>query len=134
LDQDETEIAHCFEISTQLEDDETPLQLVWVIKEQNRRKLNTHLWFFEGFCEYIQPRFVQPLHVGTQPRHDAFYKLYEAMIEDERIAGCCGEIVPRSPSMWGPIDTAQVVKYKFAHIFDKALESLFGCITVLPEN
>jgi chitin synthase len=56
------------------------------------------------------------------------------MIEDDRIAGCCGEIVTRSPSMWSPIETAQVVEYKFAHIFDKALESLFGYITVLPEN
>jgi chitin synthase len=54
------------------------------------------------------------------------------MIVDDRIAGCCGEIILRNPSMWSSIETAQVFEYKFAHIFDKALESLFGYITVLP--
>jgi cellulose synthase/poly-beta-1,6-N-acetylglucosamine synthase-like glycosyltransferase len=133
LDKDETEIAHCFEIETKMGDDEdTPLQLIWVIKEQNRRKLNTHLWFFEGFCEYIQPEYVMLLDVGTQPRRSALYRLYEAMVLDPKIAGCCGEIAPRDASMWSMIESAQVVEYKFAHIFDKALESLFGYITVLP--
>jgi chitin synthase len=129
----DTEIAHCFETDRRMgEHDEASLQLIWVVKEHNKRKLNTHLWFFEGFCEYIQPKFVQLLDVGTQPRRNALYRLYEAMVVDDRIAGCCGEIIPRNPSMWSSIETAQVVEYKFAHIFDKALESLFGYITVLP--
>jgi chitin synthase len=130
---DTDEIAFCFEKANHRGDDnDTPLQLIWVIKEQNKRKLNTHLWFFEGFCEYIQPEFVQLLDVGTQPKRSALYRLYEAMVKDKRIAGCCGEIVPRDASMWSMIESAQVVEYKFAHIFDKALESLFGYITVLP--
>jgi chitin synthase len=130
---DDAEIAHCFEIANHKGDfNHTPFKLVWVIKEQNKRKLNTHLWFFEGFCEYIQPKFVMLLDVGTQPRHSALYRLYEAMKDDPSVAGCCGEIVPRDASMWSMIESAQVVEYKYAHIFDKALESLFGYITVLP--
>lgn len=129
----DNEIAHCFKVNTTMGDDsEEAMQLIWVIKHANKRKLNTHLWFFEGFCNYLNPKFVQLLDVGTMPRRSALYRLYEAMLVDERIAGCCGEIAPRDASMWSLIESAQVVEYKFAHIFDKALESVFGYITVLP--
>ena len=33
----------------------------------NGKKLSSHLWFFEGFCRYLQPEFVVLLDVGTTP-------------------------------------------------------------------
>lgn len=129
----EEEIAHCFEMNTNCGyEEEEPLQLIWAIKQANSRKLNTHMWFFGGFCEVVMPKFVQLIDVGTMPRRDALFLLYEAMLLNDNLAGCCGEIAPRNASFWSMVQSAQIVEYKFAHIFDKALESVCGWITVLP--
>lgn len=124
------EIAHCFQQVYQYKD--TSLNLIFCIKQKNMRKLNTHLWFFCGFCKLINPRFVMLLDVGTKPHDTSLWKLYEAMDRDPNLAGCCGEIVPMDPPMFNWVVPAQVVEYKYAHIFDKALESVCGYISVLP--
>lgn len=108
-----------------------PLNLIFCVKQQNKRKLNTHLWFFEGFCQRIQPTYVCLLDVGTKPQEKALFYLYQAMEDDWRIAGCCGEIVPFNVH-WNPIVSAQAVEYKIAHIMDKCIESVIGYVSVLP--
>lgn len=128
----EPEVAHCFEQQVALTEDGERLNLVWAVKQENLRKLNTHLWFFGGFCEYIQPEYVMLLDVGTMPHPDSLFKLYECMVKEPNVAGCCGEIVPMNPKFSSMIEGAQVVEYKYAHIFDKALECVIGYITVLP--
>lgn len=124
------EIAHCFQQVYQYKD--ASLNLIFCIKQKNMRKLNTHLWFFCGFCKMINPRYVMLLDVGTKPHDTSLWKLYEAMDQDPNLAGCCGEIVPMDPPMFNWVVPAQVVEYKYAHIFDKALESVCGYISVLP--
>ena len=34
-----------------------PLQLILAIKERNGGKLNSHLWYFSGFCRQLQPDY-----------------------------------------------------------------------------
>lgn len=87
------EFAHCFMQNAIFEDHE-PLQLIFCVKQQNKGKLNTHLWFLGGFCEMFNPKYVMLLDVGTKPLDDALFLLYEAMKTDKKIAGCCGEIRP----------------------------------------
>ncbi|OMJ95812.1 hypothetical protein SteCoe_706 [Stentor coeruleus] len=107
------------------------LNTIFCVKQLNKRKLNTHRWFFEGFCSRIDPKYVTLLDVGTKPKKHGLYYLYDAMERDNRVAGCCGEIVPQCNS-WNPIVNAQVVEYKFSHIMDKGLESIIGYVSVLP--
>jgi chitin synthase len=128
----EPEVAHCFQQKVALEEASEELNLIWAIKQENKKKLNTHLWFFGGFCQYIQPKYVMLLDVGTRPHPDALFKLYECMKLDRNVAGCCGEIVPMNRRFTSMVEEAQIVEYKYAHFFDKALESVIGYITVLP--
>lgn len=72
------------------------------------------------------------LDVGTIPQPKSLYYLYDAMDRDQNIGGCCGEIVPLSGNYLNFILPAQILEYRFSHIFDKALESVIGYITVLP--
>ena len=130
--EDYDEFAHCFMHELKLNETEKKLKLIFCVKEDNKRKLNTHLWFFGGFCEMINPKFVMLLDVGTKPLTNSLYYLYQAMDRDNQIAGCCGEIVPMNTEFWKIVVPAQMVEYKFAHMLDKALESIFGYITVLP--
>lgn len=127
------EIAHCFMRKVRVrEDRELYLQVIFCVKHLNLRKLNSHLWFFGGFCKMLNPRFVMLIDVGTKPLDDSLYYLYEALNNDSRLAGVCGEIRPMKPSKCNFIKMAQAVEYMYAHVFDKALESAIGFISVLP--
>ena len=107
-------------------------QLMFCIKEQNKRKLNTHIWFLRGFCRNLKPNFIIFLDVGTKPLKKSLSPLYDCLNRNDNVAGCCGEIVPQDSSFFNFVVKAQIVEYKFSHILDKALESLFGYVSVLP--
>lgn len=127
------EIAHCFMTQTNFGLEGCPgINLIFAVKQLNRRKLNTHLWFFGGFCEMIQPKFVQLLDVGTKPMSNALCHLYDVLKTNPNIAGVCGEIAPMDPEISNIVVSAQTVEYTFSHIFDKAMESCLGYIGVLP--
>jgi hypothetical protein len=46
--------------------------------------------------------------------------------------GCCGEIIPHNPDWYNLIVVAQIFDYKVSNIMDKAMESIFGYLPVLP--
>lgn len=123
------ELAHMFCQKVQYKD--TFLNLIFCVKHENKRKLNTHKWFLEGFCKRIDPLYIALLDVGTRPRAKGLYYLFKAMHYDRRVAGCCGEIIPQY-SFCNILVLAQMVEYKASHIFDKAVESHIGYISVLP--
>lgn len=33
------------------------MQLVFALKETNGGKLHSHMWFFNAFCEPVQPKY-----------------------------------------------------------------------------
>lgn len=127
------EIVHCFMTKDRLEDDfSTFLKVFFCVKQDNARKLNTHLWFFGGFCKEFNPLYVMLLDVGTKPLPGSLYYLYQALANDANVAGVCGEIRPMNPNITNLVQMAQAIEYMYAHVFDKALESVFGFISVLP--
>ena len=129
INKEKEEISHCF-FQTIANKEKQNLNLIFCVKQLNNKKLNSHLWFLKGFCKTINPKYLMFLDAGTKPKEYGLYRLYEAMEKNCRIAGCCGEIVPIIS--WNLIVLAQVVEYKFSHIFDKALESVTGYVSVLP--
>ena len=34
-------------------------------KHLNAKKLSSHMWFFEGFCRFLQPKYCCLIDVGT---------------------------------------------------------------------
>ncbi|GME86481.1 unnamed protein product [Ambrosiozyma monospora] len=101
---DKPVVAHVYEYTTmvgilKVEDDhvklttknQVPIQMVFCLKENNQRKINSHSWAFEAFCPELNPNVVVLLDVGTEPESKSIYKLWRAF-KDDRVAGACGEI------------------------------------------
>ena len=129
------EFAHSFHCKARFElKSKNYVNLYFCVKHENKRKLNSHLWYFGGFCKVMKPDYCMLIDVGTEPEDKALFLLYRALEKDAQIAGVCGEIVPKNDndSIFDVLCYAQKVEYKFSHILDKAFESIIGYITVLP--
>ena len=74
--------AHIFELTTQVSinadldyvsKDIVPVQLVFCLKEENKKKINSHRWLFNAFCPVLQPTVVTLVDVGTRLNNTAIY-------------------------------------------------------------
>ncbi|GBB89027.1 hypothetical protein RclHR1_15690002 [Rhizophagus clarus] len=141
--------AHIFEYTTQLcldPDDmkpvgdkvgRTPIQVLFCLKEENTKKINSHRWFFNAFGKILEPNVCILLDAGTKPGKKSIYHLWKAFDTNKSIGGACGEIVAMKGKygkniLFNPLVAAQNFEYKMSNILDKPLESVFGYITVLP--
>lgn len=52
------------------------MNLFTVVKYSNKGKLSSHLWFFEGFCEMINPNMCILLDCGLEPEPDALFRMW----------------------------------------------------------
>jgi chitin synthase len=113
-----------------------PTQLLFCLKEENKKKINSHRWALEGFGKILDPKVVVLLDAGTQPSKDSIYHLWKEFDKDPKVAGTCGEIKAmlgsRYEKLLNPLVAAQNFEYKMSNILDKPMESAFGFISVLP--
>ncbi|KAF9220531.1 glycosyltransferase family 2 protein [Gyrodon lividus] len=139
--------AHIYEYTTQIsvspsmkiegaEKGVVPVQVIFCLKEQNQKKINSHRWFFNAFGPILQPNVCVLLDVGTMPGPTSIYHLWKAFDINSNVGGACGEIVALKGKygqyLLNPLVAAQNFEYKMSNILDKPLESVFGYITVLP--
>ena len=78
------------------------------------------------------PKYVMLVDVGTVPRKESVTNLYIGSEADPQIGGCCGEIAVRNMRPYSFLDSIQNFEYIVNHVLDKAMESMFGMIPVLP--
>ncbi|EMC92146.1 glycosyltransferase family 2 protein [Baudoinia panamericana UAMH 10762] len=138
--------AHIYEYTTQMnleikkgivnvKKGNTPMQVLFCLKEINQKKINSHRWFFQAFGEVLQPNICVLIDAGTRPGKSSIYHLWKAFDREPMCAGACGEIkamLEHGKNLINPLVAAQNFEYKMSNILDKPLESAFGFISVLP--
>lgn len=146
---DDDVISHIYEYTTMVgiskiykdhitltTDNQIPIQMIFCLKEQNQRKINSHKWAFKAFAPLLKPEVIILLDVGTAPESKSLYKLWKSFKENPQVAGSCGEIKASLGTGWrlllNPLVAAQNFEYKTSNILDKPMESVFGFVTVLP--
>ena len=70
-----------------------PVQIIFCLKEQNKKKLNSHRWFFNAFGPLINPNVCILLDVGTKPTGTSIYELWKCFDKHKNVGGACGEYV-----------------------------------------
>ncbi|KAF8988801.1 Chitin synthase, class 1 [Haplosporangium bisporale] len=140
-------VAHLYEYTAQISIDPElkvksadrkipPVQILFCLKEKNKKKLNSHRWFFNAFGPILKPNVCVLLDVGTKPGNTSIYHLWKAFDVNKHVAGACGEICAMTGrgcvNLANPLVAAQNFEYKMSNILDKPMESVFGYISVLP--
>ncbi|KAG7528792.1 hypothetical protein FFLO_05933 [Filobasidium floriforme] len=112
-----------------------PVQIIFVLKQENEKKINSHRWLFNAIGRMLKPEVCVLIDAGTKPGHKAIYHLWEAFYNDPHLGGACGEIttmIKKGKKLVNPLVAAQNFEYKMSNILDKPLESTFGYVSVLP--
>ncbi|CAI2366934.1 unnamed protein product [Moneuplotes crassus] len=119
-----------------------PIDVHLVVKHFNRGKIESHLWFFKGFCNTVQPTLATIIDAGTIPLWNSLSRMSIFMELNYNTGACCGEIEVmlndkhddgKEVTFFESIlQRSQYVEYKLSHYLDKSAESLFGYISVLP--
>ncbi|KAF6762652.1 glycosyltransferase family 2 protein [Ephemerocybe angulata] len=132
-------VAHIFEYTTQLSVDATPqlvlpqpndannlvpVQIIFVLKAKNQKKINSHRWLFNAIGKILNPEICVLIDAGTKPGHKSIYYLWDAFYNNANLGGCCGEIhamIKGGKKLLNPLVAAQNFEYK-----------IFGYVSVLP--
>lgn len=48
------------------------------------------MWFFQGFCRMLKPKYCCLIDVGTVPYKSGIYNYFKAMESDSQIGGVSG--------------------------------------------
>lgn len=137
--QSSTPGGQCAQI--QLPGTELSVHMSLVVKKDNRKKHNSHQWFFstDGYCGAMNPEFCFATDCSTLFEEDCLFLLLKKMLEEKKCVVCTGRQVVMDSEMQGNKDTLLDSLYRNAQRYD--FESsfllvgafqLFGFLPVVP--
>lgn len=74
------------------------IKFFFCAKHNNSGKIESHMWFFKGFCSFCNPQYCQMIDAGTIPLKYSISKVVTYMEVYTRIGGASGEIEVFQPT------------------------------------
>ena len=117
------------------------LNLSLIIKLDNRRKANSHEWFFQAFAKEVESEYAFATDCGTLYGDDCVSKLLKYMEDHDECAGATGRQRVMSPGQQGAENEGLLeMWYRAAQAYDyetsissfQGAFSLAGMLPVLP--
>ncbi|KAF0538224.1 glycosyltransferase family 2 protein [Gigaspora margarita] len=114
-----------------------PTQILFCLKEKEKDNADSFQWFFNAFCQILNPKICILIKAGVKPGDKSIYNLWKAFLKPH-IAGACGKLVAMKDQtlikLLNPIVGAQIFEHEISNILDRPSESIFGYIQILPED
>ena len=60
-----------------------PMPVHFIIKHRHQGKIESQKWFFKGFCEYMEPKYVQTIDVGSIPIRNSISRIIKYMDQNK---------------------------------------------------
>lgn len=120
------------------------MRVTLLVKRDNRRKHNSHEWFFRAFSDQMRPDFTLLTDCGTIFDYGCLYYLVKHLQEHERSIGVTGRMRMMSKEMQGVEDevdkwsvhtwlrAVQAYDLETAYVIFMALFNLSGLLPVMP--
>jgi chitin synthase len=67
-------------------------------KHDNSGKIESHMWFYKGFCANTNPQYCQMIDAGTIPLHNSISKIIRYLDKYRDVGGASGEIETFEPT------------------------------------
>lgn len=64
-----------------------PLDIHFAVKHFNKGKIESHLWYFKGFCQLLNPTYCHIIDTGTIATSNSLSKITLLMDSNKKIGG-----------------------------------------------
>ena len=54
---------------TNIDEEDPTVNFILAVKHLNNKKIDSHLYFFRGFCELLNPSNCMCIDIGTEPQY-----------------------------------------------------------------
>lgn len=123
--------GHDLSIDTSSDQSIAPRVLL-CIKEKNAGKLDSHRWFFKGFCASFQPKYCVQMDVGSVPKESTLYLIWQHLERHPDVGAATNSHLVREPDPWWDVLALwQFGDFTYANLLCGASEKLAGHISVL---
>lgn len=76
----------------------SPVKFFFCAKHENTGKIESHLWFYKGFCAMTNPVYCQMIDAGTICTKRSISYIIQYMEKHKNVGGAAGEIEVFEPS------------------------------------
>ena len=81
-----------FQDMKNIDEEDPTVNFILAVKHLNNKKIDSHLYFFRGFCELLNPSNCMCIDIGTEPQYQSINQLYRLMESVKNIGGACGDM------------------------------------------
>lgn len=108
------------------------VNILFLVKRENRGKLDSHWWFYRKICERINPKYCVQIDAGTCPELKSLSLIINHLEANKTVAAVAPKIQIEPPSKFDLIGIWQFGEFWRAHTFEWPSEVACGYLSVIP--